>query len=327
MKRHASCPRCAFTLIELLVVIAIIAVLIGLTLPAIQKVRALANRTKSQSNLRQLALAAIHGQEARKKLPPSYDLYAGKTGSAFFHLLPFIEEETIWGDLNPLVPMPDYTSVASRKVQLFVSPSDFTSADGILPHPTDGNSYGVSSYAYNDLCSRLRMPDNFTDGTSKTILFTEKLASCEGPAQGNSGGTSVKGGNFWAFPMITNPSTPPPLLPGGPQTMGATASLPVNYFAPIILAPGNYYNIDYTTPIPWMNAEPQFRPMSKFCDPLHASTANTDVINVAFADGSVRALANTVKGTASQNPTVTTSVWATLLTPGARDNRGEDSDY
>src|SRR5262249_38392897 len=69
MRVHDSSPQNGFTLIELLVVIALIAVLIGLLLPVLQKVRESANRATCGSNLRELGIAIFHYHETYKQLP------------------------------------------------------------------------------------------------------------------------------------------------------------------------------------------------------------------------------------------------------------------
>jgi prepilin-type N-terminal cleavage/methylation domain-containing protein len=107
---HASRPRHrGFTLIELLVVIAIIAILIGLLVPAVQKVREAAARTQSANNLKQMALAMHNYQDSNKVLPPTFGWRpkpsssanppvspGGAYGTGFFHILPFVEQGPLY---------------------------------------------------------------------------------------------------------------------------------------------------------------------------------------------------------------------------------------
>jgi len=101
MSRLLPSRRAAFTLIELLVVIAIIAVLIGLLLPAVQKVREAAARAKCQNNLKQIALACHNSHDVNGRFPPAGGTYGGAYyAPLLFHILPYIEQDAIWKSAN-----------------------------------------------------------------------------------------------------------------------------------------------------------------------------------------------------------------------------------
>src|SRR5262245_49637386 len=111
MRELRSMPRRGFTLIELLVVIALIAVLIGLLLPAVQKVREAANRTKCANNLKQWGLALHNYEGTYRQFPTPSTSFATPPAPAlptgvslpglFFHVLPFIEQESLYAAGDP----------------------------------------------------------------------------------------------------------------------------------------------------------------------------------------------------------------------------------
>jgi prepilin-type N-terminal cleavage/methylation domain-containing protein/prepilin-type processing-associated H-X9-DG protein len=120
--------RAAFTLIELLVVIAIIGVLVGLLLPAVQKVRETANRIQCANNLKQIGLACHNFHAVRQSFPPGYvasALYPDTTpgwGWAAF-LLPYLEQDNLFAQIDLTQPLEQ--SPAIRAVlPVFLCPSD-----------------------------------------------------------------------------------------------------------------------------------------------------------------------------------------------------------
>ena len=319
--------RRGFTLVELLVVIVIIAVLIGLLVPAVQRVREAASRTQCANNLKQLGLAAQNYHDQHKHLPPAIGYYPtfanGVFGTYLFHLLPNLEQDNLYRSALGVVPFPPpdgqttvyypgNNNVYSRPVAVFVCPSDpSVGPDGVVT--INGVSFGASCYApnalvvaQNDLTTKpykvnpqgkTRMAD-ITDGTSNTLLHAEKYTRCTNTTmapQFQDGGTAWAYTAAAAFPW----QAPPMTLPAKPFQPGFCIPALANQGAPDAVGPTSRF---------------QFQPPSGNCDPTRAATAHPGGIQVGLADGSVRTLAPSLSG----------DTWWAAVTPRGGEVLGSD---
>jgi prepilin-type N-terminal cleavage/methylation domain-containing protein len=219
----------AFTLIELLVVIAIIAILIGLLVPAVQKVRDAADRTTCTNNLKQIVLACHSYHDVYKKVPPAegvtwtgnaygnYRSPTGTSGSLFFYILPYVEQKNLY-----LLANGNSHNVGAQVVPIFLCPSDPSVVNantyggcGVMQSQViQRNGFASCNYAANVMVFEPRGPGNLrtamADGSSNTVMFAERFRNCS-PDGARGGGctlpawawnTQLNGGDCWTSPTF-----------------------------------------------------------------------------------------------------------------------------
>ncbi|MFM8275139.1 MAG: DUF1559 domain-containing protein [Gemmata sp.] len=257
--------RGGFTLIELLVVIAIIAILIGLLLPAVQKVREAAARTQSQNNLKQFG-TGLHNAAStyNDQMPPAVGTYnnagapagtggggtvaAGSAAPLWFWLLPYIEQENMFTRGASVL-----NTTTGNFVKPYIAPGDPSTGASNTNAP--GLSYVCNGFVFRTTGANLK--SSFTDGTSNTVVIMERYATTTGST------------NYWTNNTAYSGTTG--------STMTANA------------APNNANWI-----VPYETVSPPFllKPATSAAAQNKCHGLSSGAIQVALGDGTVKSLNN-----------------------------------
>jgi prepilin-type N-terminal cleavage/methylation domain-containing protein/prepilin-type processing-associated H-X9-DG protein len=325
--------RRGFTLIELLVVIAIIAVLIGLLLPAVQKVREAAARTKCMNNLKQIVLAAHNYESANGSFPPGAGPLPAdyptdvQRPSPQAQILPYVEQANKYNQFNFTLDVNGSAANEAARQQdipIYLCPSDtsdgFWSATGGLPYgrtnyfanigrqnePTNQNDatngmffVEFTSTQWNTLGNKPRSVRiaNVADGTSNTAMFAEiKRGLRQGPGEANGTVRTVPWDQVYD-PAMPNPLIyPPTLIPVGTPapSLGYTCPDPGTLYRYV----GNQYYRGFFFTSYYNHLRPPNSPTTDCTDlnggVLPARSYHTGGVNVGFTDGSIRFVTDSI---------------------------------
>jgi prepilin-type N-terminal cleavage/methylation domain-containing protein len=325
--------RPAFTLIELLVVIAIIGILIGLLLPAVQKVREAAARTQCFNNLKQIGLACHNYEDPNKTLPGAW-IHATtaqwvspnrQDATVWFDLLPYVEQGPLFdrgSSANPVVAgngwreQSPYFEVGSMAVKVYTCPADNTRTTDINTtafYPLIGGSgdYSTSSYAANvnvlDPSSPGSIVSMMPDGSSNTVMIAHRHRWCDAAIFWGGGGTHTD----WAL-------TPRQAFNSWNMAvfgMGAYINRKCGGTAPCLANARNKFGVVAANmDLRFGNIPFQVRPAAGFCNPQVTSSPHTAVMPVALGDGSVR----------SVSPQISVTTWVNACIPDDGNPLGND---